>query len=83
MFALDCLFMRERDFFVKLGKRIQELRKEKGLRQEDMEDYGIAYKYYQRIEAPGSHPANITMRTLLKIAKALEVEPHELMDFED
>lgn len=75
--------MRENEFFIKLGKRIKQLRKEKGLRQEDMEDHGIAYKYYQRIEAPGSKPANITMRTLLKIANALEVEPREFFDFEN
>lgn len=75
--------MTEKQFFIKLGKRIQKLRKDKGLRQEDMEDHGIAYKYYQRIEAPGSKPANITMRTLLKIADALEVEPHELFIFKD
>ena len=75
--------MKEGEFFVKLGKRIAQVRKERGLKQEDMEDHGIPYKYFQRIEAPGSNPANITMRTLLKIAKALEVEPHELLDFED
>lgn len=75
--------MTEKQFFVKLGRRIQKLRKAKGLRQEDMEDHGIAYKYYQRIEAPGSKPANITMRTLLKIANALGVEPHELFIFKD
>lgn len=75
--------MTEKQFFVKLGRRIQKLRKDKGLRQEDMEDFGIAYKYYQRIEAPGSKPANITMKTLLKIANALGVEPHELFVFKD
>ena len=74
--------MTEKQFFILLGKRIQQLRKEKGLRQEDMEEYGIPYKYYQRIEAPGSYPANITMRTLLKIAKSLDVEPQDLLDFD-
>jgi transcriptional regulator with XRE-family HTH domain len=75
--------MRDREFIIKLGRRIQQLRKEKNLRQEDMEDFGIAYKYYQRIESPGNNPANITMRTLLKIANALEVEPRDILDFED
>jgi len=74
---------RERQFFVKLGKRIKQLRMDRGLRQEDMEDYGLAYKYYQRIESPGSRPANITMLTMLKICKALDVEPRELFEFED
>lgn len=75
--------MREKDFFVKLGRRIKKLREQRGLRQEDMEDFGIGYKYYQRIEAPGSHPANITMRTLLKIARALDAEPSEFFKFDE
>ena len=75
--------MTDKEFFIRLGKRIQKLRKDRGLRQEDMEDFGIPYKYYQRIEAPGSRPANITMKTLLKIARSLEVEPFELLNFDD
>lgn len=75
--------MNEKDLFIKLGARIKKLRMEKGLRQEDMEEFGIAYKYYQRIESPASHPANITMKTMLKIANALEVEPYELFLFDD
>ena len=75
--------MTDKQFFIRLGKRIAKLRKDKGLRQEDMEDFGIAYKYYQRIEAPGSRPANITMKTLLKIARSLEVEPFDLLNFDD
>jgi len=67
----------------KLGKRIQKLRKARGLRQEDMEEFGIPYKYYQRIESPGSHPANLTLKTLLKIANAFEVELAELFNFYD
>ena len=73
----------EREFFIKLGRRIKQLRNQRGLRQEDMEDHGIAYKYYQRIESPGSNPANITLRTLLKICRALDVEPVELFKFDD
>lgn len=72
--------MRFEDEAKRLGKRIQELRKKRGLRQEDMEDFGIPYKYYQRIESPGSHPVNITLKTLLKIAKALDLELWELFD---
>lgn len=47
-----------------------------------MEDFGIAYKYYQRIESPGKRPANITMKTLLKIAGAFEIEPYQLFLFD-
>jgi len=74
--------MKEQEFFIKLGRRIKKLRQKKGLRQEDMEDFGIAYKYYQRIESPGKRPANITMKTLLKIAGAFEVEPYQLFLFD-
>ena len=66
----------------RLGKRIQELRKRRGLRQEDMEEFGIPYKYYQRIESPGSYPVNITLKTLLKIAEALKVDVSDFFDFE-
>ena len=58
-----------------LGSRLKELRKKKGLRQEDMEDLGINYRYYQKIE---SGKANITLSTIEKIADALEIDPAEL-----
>lgn len=53
-----------------IGNRLREIRKRKNLRQEDMERLGISYKYYQRIEA--GH-ANITLKTLQKVADALDV----------
>ncbi len=65
----------------RIGKRIKELRKQRGLTQEDMEEFGIPYKYFQRIESPGSHPANLTLKTLLKIAEALKVEVSDLVQF--
>jgi transcriptional regulator with XRE-family HTH domain len=74
--------MRFKNEAKRLGKRIQELRKRRGLRQEDMEEFGIPYKYYQRIESPGSYPVNITLKTLMKIADALEVEVSEFFVFE-
>ena len=60
---------------VLIGNRIRELRKERGLRQEDMEKFGLSYKYYQRIE---SGKVNVTLKTLEKIANALGVDPAEL-----
>lgn len=59
-----------------LGNRIREVRKQKGLRQEDMESRGVSYRYFQRIEAG---EANITLATVEKVAKALEVEPADLL----
>jgi len=53
-----------------LANRIKTIRKTKQLRQEDMENKGINYKYYQRIE---SGNANVTIKTLEKLADALEV----------
>lgn len=67
----------------RIGKRIKELRKRRGLTQEDMEEFGIPYKYFQRIESPGSHPANLTLKTMLKIAKALKVEVSDLVHFDE
>ena len=43
----------------------------------------VSLKYYHRIESPGSHPANLTLKTLLKIANAFEVELAELFNFYD
>jgi len=58
-----------------IGNRIREIRKQKGLRQEDMENHGINYRYFQKIE---SGTANITLNTIEKIAKALDIDPTEL-----
>ncbi|MGD9366026.1 MAG: helix-turn-helix transcriptional regulator [Desulfobacteraceae bacterium] len=58
-----------------IGNRIRELRKERGLRQEDMEKFGLSYKYYQRIEAG---KINTTLNTLEKISEALGVEAIDL-----
>ena len=63
-----------------IGKRIREIRKSHGLRQEDLEAYGIDKRYFQKIEAGN---ANITIKTLGKIASALKVEPKEFFDFPD
>lgn len=53
-----------------LGRRLRELRMEKGLRQQDLQNRGISYKYYQRIE---EGKVNLTLRSLEKLASALEV----------
>jgi len=63
---------------VLIGTRIKDIRKEKGLKQEDMEGFGISYKYYQKIE---TGKVNITLNTIEKIAKALNVDSRELFIF--
>ena len=59
---------------VLIGNRIREIRKKKGLRQEDMEGFGISYKYYQRIE---TGKTNVTLNTIEKIASAFGIDPTE------
>ena len=61
-----------------ISNRLREIRKQKGLRQEDMEKYGLNYKYYQRVE---SGRVNITLSTIEKIAEALDIRPEELFVF--
>ena len=58
-----------------IGIRIKAFRKARGLRQEDMERLGLSYKYYQRIEAG---KVNLTLKTIEKIAGALEVDSVDL-----
>ena len=62
-----------------MGKRVRQLRTEKGLRQEDMCEFGFDYKYYQRIEYGEK---NLTLKTLNKLAKAFDVPVAELFNFE-
>jgi transcriptional regulator with XRE-family HTH domain len=53
-----------------LGRRLREIRLKKGLRQQDLQDRGMSYKYYQRIEEGKVNP---TLRSLEKLAFALGV----------
>lgn len=57
-----------------IGNRIREVRTRKGLRQEDMENFGLNYRYYQDIE---TGKANLTLATIEKIARAFEIEPED------
>lgn len=66
------------DFARMIGNRLREVRKEKGLKQEDMERFGLSYKYYQRIE---NGKVNITIKTIEKIAAAFDMLPSELFTF--
>lgn len=59
-----------------LGLRVAELRKRAGLTQEGLaEILGVSIKYVQRIES-GS---NLTVRSLVKLAQTLSVEPGALL----
>ncbi len=47
-----------------------------GLKQEDLEEYGISWKHYQRIE---SGATNTTIKVLYKLAKAFKCRPGDLI----
>lgn len=65
---------------VKLGKRIKELRKKRGLTQEQLaEIIKTSYKYLQRIE--GKNPPDIRLTTILRLTKALKVKSSKLLEF--
>ena len=61
-----------------IGKRIKALRLNKGLKQEDVESRGLSYKYFQKVE---SGRANVTLKTLEKIASALDIDSTEIFEF--
>lgn len=65
-------------FTLKLRKRVQTLRLERGLTQEDMLSVGISLRQYQRIES--GETENVTLASLYLIAKALKLSLAELLD---
>lgn len=59
-----------------IGKRVQSLRENRGLTQEQLEEKsGINTKYISAIERGQK---NVTIKTLEKIAKGLDIELYEL-----
>ena len=61
----------------KLAKRIQELRKKRGLTQEEAaKKCGIKYKYFQEHES--KNPRDLRLSTMEKIAEGLDVEIADL-----
>lgn len=69
----------EEIFIKNLGVRIRQLRESKGMSQQDLaNDSDIPKSQIGRIERA---EVNTTVKTLVKIANALDVEPKELFDF--
>lgn len=63
-----------------LGLNIKKIRTAKGRTQEWMDDkqeFGIDIKHYQNIE---QGRANITLKTIYKICRKLEIEPAEIFE---
>lgn len=62
-----------------IGNRIKELRKKKGLSQEQLSEKAeITPNYLSRVERGTENP---TLNMLIKLANALEVEVWEIFDF--
>ncbi|MEI8377364.1 MAG: helix-turn-helix transcriptional regulator [bacterium] len=68
-------------FYKKLGKRIKFLREQRGLTQQALaEKSGISLNYLGKIEVAMNKPR---LKTIFKIAEALEINPYEFFNFED
>jgi transcriptional regulator with XRE-family HTH domain len=64
--------MGEKQLLIKIGKRIKEIRTEEGISQAELAALcNFEKSNMARIESGGT---NLTIRTLLKISKALKVE---------
>lgn len=61
-----------------IAGRLRAIRLAQGLTQWGLAERGVSYKYYQRIEAGR---ANVTIRTLGRLARALGVPFEELFRF--
>ena len=62
-----------------LAARVRALREERGLKQDDMEIYGVSWKSVQKIEYGITDPK---VSTLLKLADAFQISLVSLLDFE-
>lgn len=61
----------------RLARRVRELRRQHGLRQDDLESFGLAWKTIQKIEAEQTDPK---ASTLLKLCRAFKIELADLVD---
>lgn len=67
------------DFYLRLGKKIAELRRNKGYTQESFANkIGISYGYYTQIEAPNVIK-KMSLEVLLDIAEGLSVNIKDLI----
>jgi len=65
---------------LKLAKRLRELRKRKGLTQEQLSELsGIDYKHIQLLESNKASAAKLD--TIEKLAKAFDMSPSKLLKF--
>jgi len=57
-----------------VGQKIREFRLKSGLKQEEVESFGVSWKHYQKIE---SGLTNTTIKVLYKLAKAFKCHPRD------
>jgi len=62
-------------FFLRLGRRVHQLRRKQGHSQEDMISYGFSARHWQQIEA--GRP--ITVATLLRICAVFQTSVERLV----
>ena len=75
------LLNNHRDRYINIGLNVAYYRKKKGLSQLDLsEKSGISRGFMSAIEASGM-PVGMSFETFFNIADALEVEPHNLLEF--
>jgi DNA-binding XRE family transcriptional regulator len=60
----------------RLATRVRQLRKACGMRQEDLEDFGLHWKTVQAIEYARG---DVKLSTLVKLARAFDVTVAELL----
>ena len=71
--------MNEDDFYKNIGIKIKQLREQSGLTQEKLAEIaGISLDYMGKIEVNINKPG---LKTILKLANALKVEPYKLLKF--
>lgn len=71
--------MEEEVFYKNIGARIKQLREQSGLTQEKLaENAGISLDYMGKIEVNINKPG---LKTILKLANALKVEPYKIFKF--
>lgn len=76
---IDICFVNKEKLKIKIGKRIIDLRTQKGWSQSDLE--GACNKDRQAIEKLENGKVNHTIYSLLKISKALDVPLKKRIDF--
>ena len=67
---------KEEKLLVKVGQRIRDCRLRAGLRQEDVENFGVSWKHYQKIE---SGKTNTTLKILYNLATAFGCHPRDFL----